>query len=155
MSHDRRTWEESPDIFRSREDDDSPRHDVEGSISEIVNEDTAQDRPHEIVVLDGDEMEGNVATASNTVAVEVGLDVVGSCGHKIGEVVDVRPDHLVVEKGFFVPEDVYVPKSAIARADEHHLTLNVTRAASEHSGWEHDPEGLGTEELTEDEDERL
>lgn len=155
MVHDRGTRDDAPEIFRSREDPESPRHDVGGSISDIVNEDTAQDRPQEVVVLDDDETEGNVATASTTVAVEVGLDVVGSCGHKIGEVVDVRPDHLIVEKGFFVPEDVYVPKSAIAKADEHYLTLNVTREASEHSGWDTDPEGLDSEDMVEDEDERL
>lgn len=155
MSQDRKTWEEPPDIFRSREDEESPRHDVGGAISGIVNESTEQDNPHEVVVLDSDEMEGDVATASNTVAVEVGLDVMGSCGHKIGEVVDVRPDYLVVEKGFFVPEDVYVPKTAIAKADEHHLTLNVTRAKSEHSGWDRDPDGLEDEDVTEDADERI
>jgi hypothetical protein len=155
MVQGRNTREDTPDLFRSREDDETPRHDVEGSISDIVNEQTAQEHPHEIAVLDDDELEGDVVTANNTLAVEVGLDVVGSCGHKIGEVVDVRPGHLVVEKGFFVPEDMYVPKSAIAKADEHHLTLNVTREASEHSGWEEDPEGLEDEDVIEDADERL
>jgi hypothetical protein len=155
MAPERRSWEESPEIFRAREGDEVRRHDIGGFISDIVNEETAQDHPHELTVLDGDEMEGNVATASNSVAVEVGLDVVGACGHKIGEVVDIRPNHLVVEKGFFAPEDVYVPKSAIAKADEHHVTLKVTREASEHSGWDEDPEGIEIEDLTEDEDERL
>lgn len=145
MSHNGRTWEEPAEIFRPRQDEDSPRHDVGGSISDIVNEDTEQETPHDVVVVDNGEMEGDVATANNAVAVEVGLDVVGSCGHKIGEVVDVRPDYLVVEKGFFVPEDVYVPKSAIAKADEHHLTLNVTREASEHSGWDEDPDYSDTD----------
>jgi|GEM_PF-6297706 len=72
--------------------------------------------------------------------VDVGVDVVGSCGHKIGEVVDVRDDYVVVEKGFFIPEDVFVPKSAICGADEHHLTLNVTKDYATHSDWDEDPE---------------
>ena len=59
------------------------------------------------------------------------------------------------EKGFLVPEDVYVPRSAIAKADDHHLTLNVTRNVSEHSGWETDPEGIDDEDVIEDADERL
>lgn len=72
--------------------------------------------------------------------VDVGVDVVASCGHKIGEVVDVRDDVVVVEKGFFIPEDVYVPKSAIAEVDEHHLKLNVSRDAIAHSDWDDDPD---------------
>ena len=73
-------------------------------------------------------------------AVDVGVDVIGCCGHKIGEVVDVRDDYVVVEKGFFIPEDVYVPKSAISGADEHHLTLNVSKDSVNHSDWDEDPE---------------
>jgi hypothetical protein len=73
-------------------------------------------------------------------AVDVGVDVVGSCGHKIGEVVDVRDDYVVVEKGFFIPEDVFVPKSAISGADDHHLTLNVTKDYATHSDWDEDPD---------------
>lgn len=154
MSENRREWEEPSGLFRAREDEESPRHDVGGSINEMLTERTEQELPHEVAVLDSDELEDE-AEQEATVAVEVGLDVMGSCGHKIGEVVDVRPDHLVVEKGFLVPEDVYVPKSAIAKSDEHHLTLNVTRDVSEHSGWEKDPEGLDDEDVIEDADARL
>ena len=155
MPENRREWEEPSGLFRAREDEGSPRHDVGGSINELVTERTEQELPHEVAVLHDDEVEADEAEQDATVAVEVGLDVMGSCGHKIGEVVDVRPDHLVVEKGFLVPEDVYVPKSAIAKADEHHLTLNVSRDVSEHSGWERDPEGIDDEDVIEDADERL
>jgi hypothetical protein len=155
MPENRREWEEPSGLFRAREDEGSPRHDVGGSINELVTERTEQELPHEVAVLDDDEVEADETEQDVTVAVEVGLDVMGSCGHKIGEVVDVRPDHLVVEKGFLVPEDVYVPKSAIAKADEHHLTLNVSRDVSEHSGWERDPEGIDDEDVIEDADERL
>lgn len=155
MPEKRKSWEEPPELFKAREDDESPRHDVGGAISGIVNESTEQNQAHTLGVMDADEMDEDMGAASNPVAVEVGLDVMGSCGHKIGEVVDVRPGHLVVEKGFFVPEDVFVPKSAIAKADEHHLTLNVSRTASEHSGWENDPEGIEDEDVIEDPEERL
>ena len=153
MPDNRKDWDESSGLFRAREDDASARHDVGGSINELLTERTEQDRPHEVAVLEGDDLEDE--EGAQEVAVEVGLDVMGSCGHKIGEVVDVRPGHLVVEKGFLVPEDVYVPRSAIARADDHHLTLNVTRDVSEHSGWETDPEGIEDEDVIEDADERL
>ncbi len=149
-----KSWEESSDLFRSRENDESPRNDVGGSINELLTERTEQEAPQTTTTVervDGAEASDDVV---DEVAIEVGLDVVGSCGHKIGEVVDVRPDHLVVEKGFLVPEDVYIPKSAIASADEHHLTLNVSRDTSEHSGWETDPEGLEEEDVSEDAEER-
>ena len=155
MPENRKEWEESSELFRARGDNDSPRHDVGGAINELLTEGTEQDVPHEIAVLEDDDLEADALGQDATVAVEVGLDVMGSCGHKIGEVVDVRPDHLVVEKGFLVPEDVYVPRSAIAKADEHHLTLNVTREVSEHSGWEKDPEGIEDDDVIENPDERL
>lgn len=71
--------------------------------------------------------------------IEVGSDVIGTCGHKVGEVVAVRDDHVVVEKGFFMPTDFYVPKSAIRKNDDHGLYLNVTRDEALHFGWDVDP----------------
>ncbi|HEV2066124.1 MAG TPA: hypothetical protein VGR08_04760, partial [Thermomicrobiales bacterium] len=56
--------------------------------------------------------------------IEVGADVIGTCGHKVGDVVAVRDDHIVVEKGFFMPTDFYIPKSAIQKNDDHGLYLN-------------------------------
>lgn len=149
-----KSWEEPSDLFRARENDESPRNDVGGSINELLTERTEQEAPQTTTTVErfgGPE----AADGSDEVAIEVGIDVVGSCGHKIGEVVDVRPDHLVVEKGFLVPEDIYVPKSAIATAAEHHLTLNVSREVSEHSGWETDPEGIDDEDVAEDPGDRL
>jgi hypothetical protein len=72
--------------------------------------------------------------------VDVGVDVIGACGHKLGEVVDVKDAYIVVEKGFFTPEDFFVPKSAIDHFDEHELTLNVSKDKAMHSGWDEDPE---------------
>lgn len=155
MVHNRRRWEESADLFEAREDEGSPRHDVGGSINELLTERTAVDPSMDASDLDGEPTEEAVLTLNSNMAAEVGLDVVGSCGHKIGEVVDVRPNHLVVEKGFLVPEDVYVPRAAIAKADEHHLTLKVSREVSEHSGWERDPEGIEDEDVIEDANRRL
>jgi len=72
--------------------------------------------------------------------IEVGADVIGNCGHKVGEVVTVRPHHIVVEKGFFMPTDFYVPKSAIVNIDDHGLYLNVTKEYALHHGWDIDPD---------------
>jgi hypothetical protein len=71
--------------------------------------------------------------------IEVGSDVIGHCGHKVGEVVAVRDDVIVVEKGFFMPVDFYIPKSAIKRNNEHGLYLNVTKNEALHRGWDVDP----------------
>ena len=71
--------------------------------------------------------------------IEVGADVIGICGHKVGEVVAVRDDVIVVEKGFFMPTDFYIPKSAIKRNNEHGLYLNVSKNDALHRGWDVDP----------------
>lgn len=71
--------------------------------------------------------------------IEVGADVIGTCGHKVGDVVAVRDDHIVVEKGFFMPTDFYIPKSAIQKNDDHGLYLNVTKDQALHFGWDVDP----------------
>lgn len=75
--------------------------------------------------------------------IEVGADVIGTCGHKVGEVVAVRPRHVVVEKGFFMPSDFYIPKSAIGKNNDHGLYLNVTKEQALHHGWDVDPDGPG------------
>jgi hypothetical protein len=74
--------------------------------------------------------------------IEIGSDVIGSCGHKVGEVVALRDDHVVVEKGFFMPIDFYIPKSAIRHNDVHGLYLNVSKDYALHEGWDIDPEGV-------------
>ncbi len=75
--------------------------------------------------------------------IEVGSDVIGQCGHKVGEVVAVRDDVIVVEKGFFMPVDFYIPKSAILKNNEHGLYLNVTKNEALHNGWDVDPRSSG------------
>ena len=110
----------------------------------VVNDIVSPEREREDATVAGvlrpGETDGDLGGSGGQWAVDVGVDVVGCCGHKIGEVVDVRDDYVVVEKGFFIPEDVFVPKSAISGADEHHLTLNVTKDYATHSDWDEDPE---------------
>jgi hypothetical protein len=83
---------------------------------------------------------GSVPSSDQTEwVIDVGSDVIGTCGHKIGEVVAVRDDVIVVEKGFFMPVDFFIPKSAIQRNNEHGLYLNVTKDEALHRGWDVDP----------------
>jgi hypothetical protein len=83
---------------------------------------------------------GSIADKDQTSwIIEVGSDVIGHCGHKVGEVVAIRDDVIVVEKGFFMPVDFYIPKSAILKNNEHGLYLNVTKNEALHNGWDVDP----------------
>ncbi|MDP9359507.1 MAG: DUF2171 domain-containing protein, partial [Chloroflexota bacterium] len=65
-----------------------------------------------------------------------GTDVVGADGEKVGTVVAVHQNYVVVEKGFFFPTDYYIPISAIANADGNTITLNVTKDAALDQGWD-------------------
>lgn len=114
-------------------------------INDVANADTARDDATTAGVIRSEDTGAMPTPTPEEWTVDVGVDVVGACGHKIGEVVDVRGDCVVVEKGFFVPEDIFVPKSAIAGADEHHIILNVTRDDIEHSDWDEDPDAIEDE----------
>ncbi|MGC4108072.1 MAG: hypothetical protein QM753_17250 [Thermomicrobiales bacterium] len=70
---------------------------------------------------------------------EPGNDVIGACGHKIGEIVDQQPGHIVVEVGFFNPSDLYIPTSAIIGHRGDDVTLSVSKDEALHRGWERDP----------------
>ena len=65
-----------------------------------------------------------------------GNDVVGSDGNKVGEVIAVHQNYVVVEKGFFFPTDYYIPTSAIADYDGERITLNLTKDAALDQGWD-------------------
>ena len=110
-------------------------------IAEHLGPDTETDEATEA----GTMLAGESAAAANEDTTEwvidVGADVIGTCGHKVGEVVAVRDEVIVVEKGFFMPMDFYIPKSAIHRNNEHGLYLNVTKDEALHRGWDVDPDG--------------
>ncbi len=78
-------------------------------------------------------------------AIRIGQDVLGSCGNKIGEVVDVLDEYIVVEKGFFNPEDIYVPKEEVSSFDEYHLRLKASRDEAMHADWDEEPEELASD----------
>src|SRR5688572_25645743 len=70
-----------------------------------------------------------------------GAEVYGADGEKVGKIVNVRDDHVVVEKGFFFPHDYYVPLSAIARGDGDDVYLTLTRDEALEQGWDVPPAG--------------
>ena len=74
-------------------------------------------------------------------SISEGTDVYGSDGEKVGSVVAVQPNYVVVEKGFFFPTDYYIPTSAVASAEEGRVYLNVTKDAALNQGWDTEPTG--------------
>ncbi|MGI8643230.1 MAG: YsnF/AvaK domain-containing protein, partial [Thermomicrobiales bacterium] len=46
-----------------------------------------------------------------------GATVLGADGEKVGQVIAVYADYVVVEKGFFFPTDYYVPTRSVATYD--------------------------------------
>jgi len=68
-----------------------------------------------------------------------GTDVVGSDGEKVGEIVAVQSNYIVVEKGFFFPTDYYIPTSAIGNYDGDKVYLNVSKDDALNQGWDSMP----------------
>lgn len=73
-----------------------------------------------------------------------GTEVVGADGDKVGKVIAVHPDYVVVEKGFFFPTDYFIPTSAIANYDGDKAYLAVTKDEALNSGWDMQPDSSMT-----------
>jgi hypothetical protein len=56
--------------------------------------------------------------------------VVGSDNRKIGTVVEVADDYILIQQGFFFPKEFFIPTRAIAREDLHRIDLRITKAAA-------------------------
>ena len=76
--------------------------------------------------------------------INVGDDVYGSDGDKVGTVAEVQASYLVVEKGFFFPTDYYIPMSAVSSASDGQIYLNVAKDAALNSGWDTVPDVVPT-----------
>lgn len=76
-----------------------------------------------------------------------GDEVVTSDGHAVGFVKGFLPDdpgagkpsYLVVEQGFFTPDDYYVPVSAVANVSDGNVLLNVAKDADVVQSWRNLP----------------
>jgi uncharacterized protein (TIGR02271 family) len=71
--------------------------------------------------------------------IRAGDDVYGSDGDKLGTVIAVESDYVVIEKGWFFPTDYYIPVSAITSYEDGRAYLNVTKDAAINQGWEVEP----------------
>jgi uncharacterized protein (TIGR02271 family) len=68
-----------------------------------------------------------------------GAEVFGSDGDKVGKIVAITNRYFVVEKGFFFPNDYYIPMSAISTYDDDKIYLNVTKDEALNQGWDVQP----------------
>jgi len=71
---------------------------------------------------------------------QTGMDVIGADGEKVGEIDAVERDYFIVRKGFFFPQDHYIPMSAISSYDEEgKIYLNVTKDEALEQEWSNPP----------------
>lgn len=77
-----------------------------------------------------------------------GADVYGSDGEKVGSIVSVRSNYIVVEKGFFFPTDYYIPVSAVSTIEDGRVYLNVSKDAALNQGWDAMPADLDADVAT-------
>jgi len=68
-----------------------------------------------------------------------GTEVFGADGDKVGKVIDVTGRYFIVEKGFFFPNDYYIPTSAIANYDGDKIYFTVSKDEALHQGWDSRP----------------
>jgi len=77
----------------------------------------------------------NRASQEQDWTIKEGTEIVGSDGEKVGKVVAVEDNHLVVEKGFLFPSDYYIPSSAVRNFDGDKVYLNVTKDQALDQDW--------------------
>ncbi|MDP9363804.1 MAG: hypothetical protein M3Q10_06200 [Chloroflexota bacterium] len=71
----------------------------------------------------------------------VGTEVFAADGEKVGEIVAVHPDYVVVQAGLLFPTDAYVPRAAIAAAGSGRVALSVSKDQALGQGWSSPPAG--------------
>ena len=78
-------------------------------------------------------------TSGQNIGVEPGASVYGSDGEKLGSIMEIGPDYIVVEKGLFFPTDYFVPNGAIASVEPDRINLTMTKDEALEQGWDRDP----------------
>jgi uncharacterized protein (TIGR02271 family) len=68
-----------------------------------------------------------------------GMDVIGADGEKVGEIDAVEREYFVVRKGFFFPQDHYIPLTAVSSFDDEAVYLNVTKDEALEQDWGNAP----------------
>jgi len=58
--------------------------------------------------------------------IPIGSLVTDANDETVGKVIEAHPDHLVVEHGHLFPDDLEIPRDAVANFDGSRVLLNVT-----------------------------
>ncbi len=77
--------------------------------------------------------------AAHQPAIEPGWDVRDVAGELVGTVIEAAESYVLVEQGRFFPDDVYIPRDAVAGVAPGVVTLNVTGQAALDAGWHAGP----------------
>jgi uncharacterized protein (TIGR02271 family) len=75
----------------------------------------------------------------NTFVPQNGMSVIGADGEKVGDIDGVEQDYFIVRKGFFFPQDHYIPMTAISSYDDSQVYLNVTKDEALEQEWSNPP----------------
>ena len=67
--------------------------------------------------------------------IQTGWKVYSSDGTDLGTVDEVGENYVLVQKGFFLPRELYIPLTAIDRNEDHSLWLSVHKDAVDSQGW--------------------
>ncbi|MDQ2688946.1 MAG: DUF2382 domain-containing protein [Chloroflexota bacterium] len=74
-----------------------------------------------------------------TTPLQLGANVYGSDGEKIGEIAEVQSNYFIIEKGFIFTTDMYLPTSMVTSTDEDAVHLSMTKAEIEDGDWSNPP----------------
>ena len=83
---------------------------------------------------------------THTDQIQTGTDVYGSDGEKIGSVAGVADNYFVIEKGFILTTDIYVPMSAVRDVEDDRVVLSMTKDEVENANWSNEPTDDGHDE---------
>ena len=67
--------------------------------------------------------------------IQTGWKVYSSDGTELGTVDEVAENYVLVQKGFFFPEEHYIPLAAIERTEDNSLWLTVRKDEIDSQGW--------------------
>jgi len=74
-----------------------------------------------------------------------GTEIRSADDAKLGKVVAIGADYIVVEKGMLFPTDYYIPAGAVTNYDGEKAYLSLAKDEVLHQGWDRRPAGYTTE----------
>ena len=77
----------------------------------------------------------------NVERIQTGWNAYDAEGEKIGDVIEVDSNYVLVQKGWFMPQNLYIPLSSVTSIDEPNanFSVDVTKDNVESRGWTSPP----------------